>query len=160
VSTPESIVTAINQALAEGNESNMFVTLFVGVLNLTTGHFSYCNAGHNPPLVIDKNGCQKLPCDANIPGGVMSNWTFSKQEMMLEPQTTIFLYTDGLTEAEDMFHDQFQMEQVNKVIEDLQTAQVTQSEAIIGKMAEAVHFFVGGAEQSDDLTMLAIRYLP
>ena len=160
VSTPESIVTAINQALVEGNDSNMFVTLFVGVLNLATGHLSYCNAGHNAPLVIDKNGCHKLPCDANIPGGVMSNWTFSKQEMMLGSQTTIFLYTDGLTEAEDMFHGQFQMERVHKVMEDLSAAQITQSEAVVGKMAEAVHTFVGGAEQSDDLTMLAIRYLP
>lgn len=160
VSSPELIVTAISQALAEGNESNMFVTLFVGVLNLSTGHLSYCNAGHNAPLIIDKNGCQMLPCDANIPGGVMSEWTFSKQEMMLEPQTTIFLYTDGLSEAEDMFHDQFQMERVYKVFEDLLAGHITQAETVVQKMSDAVHFFVGGAEQNDDLTLLAIRYLP
>lgn len=160
VFSPETIITAISQALAEGNESNMFVTLFIGVLNLTTGHLSYCNAGHNAPLIIDKNGCQMLPCDANIPGGVMSQWTFSKQEVMLEPQTTIFLYTDGLSEAEDMFHDQFQMERVHKVMGDLQSRHITQAEAVVQKMSEAVHTFVGGAEQSDDLTMLAIRYLP
>ena len=160
VSYPEAIVTAISQALAEGNESNMFVTLFVGVLNLSTGQLSYCNAGHNAPLIIDKDGCRMLPCDANIPGGVMSQWTFSKQEMTLEPQTTIFLYTDGLSEAEDMFHDQFQMERVYKVMDDLQAGHITQAEAVVQKMSQAVHAFVGGAEQSDDLTMLAIRYLP
>jgi sigma-B regulation protein RsbU (phosphoserine phosphatase) len=155
---PEQIAYTLNEALADGNETAMFVTAFIGVLDLETGLMRYCNAGHNNPLIIGKEVCM-LDCDANLPLGVMDGVTFEKQEMVVEPQTTIFLYTDGLNEAEDIRHDQFEIERVMDLATSLVKEGQDQPTTIIQKMTEAVHVFVGEAEQSDDLTMLAIKYL-
>ena len=156
-SLPDHIVTALNEALAEGNDTNMFVTLFVGVLDLSTGDLSYCNAGHGSPLLIG-NEVTLLPCHANIALGIMPGMTFSKQEMKLDADTTIFLYTDGLNEAEDFLHSQFGLERIMKLAATLQAQGDNTPTTIVRKMDEAVRIFVGGAEQSDDLTMLAIKY--
>ena len=102
-SKPSAIVSQMNEAMADMNDSNMFVTLFVGELNLLTGRLRYCNAGHCPPLIVNPD-VNTLPVDANIPVGLVPDWTFTTQETLINPQTTIFLYTDGLTEAEDASH--------------------------------------------------------
>ena len=150
---PDRIVSTINDNMADNNE-NMFVTLFVGVLDLPTGRMRYTNAGHNAPLLIDGRGSRlgMLPIEPNLPIGVMEGWKFTLQEAIIDPQTTIFLYTDGLTEAEDIDHQQFGEERV------LATAQPLHPKELIERMATAVKDFVGNAEQSDDLTMLAIQY--
>ena len=158
---PDKIVTTINDAMADGNDSNMFVTLFVGALDLPTGRLRYCNAGHDAPYLVrytETTEVSELPCDANIPVGVMPGWKFSSQETMIDPQTTIFLYTDGLTEAENINHAQFG---ANRIINHIKSAQTPNSigpRAIISEMKDAVHAFVGDAEQSDDLTMLSVQY--
>ena len=79
--------------------------------------------------------------------------------MVIEPQTTVFLYTDGLNEAENIRHDQFDIERVMDLAASLVKEGQNQPTTMIQKMTEAVHVFVGEAEQSDDLTMLAIKYL-
>lgn len=155
---PEQIVYALNEALAEGNETNMFVTAFVGVLDLANGHLRYCNAGHDSPLLLGQ-GVDVVPCDPNLPLGVDAGWNYSLQELTMERQTTIFLYTDGLNEAENNAHVQFGTERVTNLAEELLAEDKNQPAEIIDKMAEAVRAFVGEAEQSDDLTMLAIQYL-
>jgi sigma-B regulation protein RsbU (phosphoserine phosphatase) len=135
----------------------MFATLFLGVLDLHTGVLQYCNAGHNSPLLIGGN-VRTLDCDSNIPIGVMNDWAFTRQEIQMESQSTIFLYTDGLNEAEDTMHAQFGEDRILRVLE-TQVAQGTiQPETIVTQMNEAVHRFVDNAEQSDDLTMLVIKY--
>ena len=156
-SSPDQIAVTLNEALAEGNETNMFVTLFIGVIDLATGNLSYCNAGHGSSLLIG-NEVALLPCDANLALGIMPGMTFSKQEMKLDPDTTIFLYTDGLNEAEDFLHSQFGLERIMKLADTLQAQGDNTPTTIVRKMDEAVRIFVGGAEQSDDLTMLAIKY--
>ncbi|MBO7129268.1 MAG: SpoIIE family protein phosphatase [Prevotella sp.] len=157
VSEPNVIVKALNAAVADGNETNMFVTLFLGVLDLHTGVLQYCNAGHNSPLLIGGN-VRTLDCDSNIPIGVMNDWAFTRQEIQMESQSIIFLYTDGLNEAEDTMHAQFGEDRILRVLE-TQVAQGTiQPETIVTQMNEAVHRFVDNAEQSDDLTMLVIKY--
>ena len=102
---PHHIVRALNEAMSEGNESSMFVTLFVGVLELETGLLHYCNAGHDAPLLIASGSCQELPCEPNIPVGIMPGWEFAPQVAQLQPDTTVFLYTDGLNEAENAGHE-------------------------------------------------------
>ena len=77
----------------------MFVTLFVGSLDLSTGVLQYTNAGHNAPFVITDGEPRMMPVDANIPVGIMADWSYSLQETTLSPGTILFLYTDGLTEA-------------------------------------------------------------
>ena len=156
-SEPHLIARALNDSLSESNEMNMFVTLFVGVLDLATGHLDYCNAGHDSPLLIGQ-GVAPLPCDPNLPVGVMPDWQFTLQQVTLAPQTTIFLYTDGLNEAENILHAQFGDDRIISLAETLLNRGQNKPSTIIQLMTDAVHDFVGQAEQSDDLTMLAIQY--
>ncbi len=158
MSEPNRIISELNEALAEGNDKNMFVTLFLGVLNLETGIMSYCNAGHDAPLLIGR-GVGLLTCDSNLPVGVMSGWNYTLQQASIDSQTTIFLYTDGLSEAEDIQHNQFGYQRIIQVAESLLAAGDHQPFKMINGMTNAVHTFVGKAEQSDDLTMLAIQYI-
>ena len=154
---PDRIISQMNDRMAEDNDQSMFVTLFLGVLDLPTGRLRYCNAGHNPPLLITENDFVKqkvfLPCDSNIPIGIMGGWKYTLQETTIDVNTTLFLYTDGLTEAEDMGHQLFGEERMVNAI-----PLSTTSQEIIKQMTAAVNAFTGEAEQSDDLSMLAIRY--
>lgn len=156
-SQPDSIVYALNNALTNGNENNMFVTLFVGVFDLHTGLLQYCNAGHEPPLLVGQD-VGVLPCESNLPVGVVCDFKFSQQEAKIAPQTTIFLYTDGLNEAENATHAQFGDLRIESVAKQALAEGKYQPQNIIQKMSDAVHSFVGDAEQSDDLTMLSIQY--
>lgn len=158
VAEPNVIVKALNAAVADGNDTNMFVTLFLGVLDLQTGVLQYCNAGHNSPFLIGEN-VTTLGCDPNVPIGVMDDWAFTRQEIQLEPQATIFLYTDGLNEAEDSMHAQFGESRIIRVAESQLVDGPVKPDIIVCQMEEAVHRFVDEAEQSDDLTMLAIKYI-
>jgi sigma-B regulation protein RsbU (phosphoserine phosphatase) len=157
-SMPDHIVTLINESMADMNETNMFVTLFVGVLDLPTGRLRYCNAGHDAPLLVGQ-GVGMLPVESNIPVAVMPGWKFVQQEVKLFTDTTIFLFTDGLTEAENADHAQFRMERVVQVTKDSLADKEQAPKQLIKRMSDAVHQFVGDAEQSDDLTMLAIQYI-
>ena len=151
---PARMMQTINGTSCEGNELNMFVTLFIGVLDLPTGHLRYCNAGHDAPVIV---GREALPIKANIPLGLFDDFIFEMQETKLEDGTMLFLYTDGLTEAKNSQRKQFERNRVMTVLRD--SADLS-PEQLLKKMTSEVHAFVGDAEQSDDLTMLAIRYTP
>jgi sigma-B regulation protein RsbU (phosphoserine phosphatase) len=157
VAFPERIAYTLNNALTEGNETNMFVTLFTGVLDLATGHLRYCNAGHNAPLLVGRD-VGELPCQPNLPLGILAEFQFEAQEVDLDPDTTIFLFTDGLNEAENACHEQFGDERIAEVANRLLAKHEHQPINITYEMYQAVRDFVNGAEQSDDLTMLAIQY--
>ena len=157
-SMPDRIITIMNKTIADMNKNNMFVTLFVGVLDLPTGRLHYSNAGHDAPLLVGA-GVGELPCDPNIPVGFMPDWKYTLQEAQIFTGTTIFLFTDGLTEAMDADKNLFQMERVNEVATKALAQQQQEPQQLINKMTEAVHHFVGDAEQSDDLTMMAIQYI-
>ncbi len=157
-SLPNLIVNTINRTIADMNKMNMFVTLFVGVLDLPTGCLHYCNAGHDAPLLVGA-GVGELPCDSNIPVGFMPEWEYSLQEAEIYTGTTILLFTDGLTEAMNADNAEFQMERINDVAVKALSQQQHEPHQLIARMTEAVHQFVGDAEQSDDLTMMAIQYI-
>ena len=157
-SMPDRIVATLNATMADMNETNMFVTLFVGVLDLPTGRMRYCNAGHDAPLLVGQ-GVGMLPCDSNIPAGFMPSWKYTLQETQIFTGTTIFLFTDGLTEAMDSTHALFKMERVNEVAKQALANHQEEPRQLIAVMTDAVHQFVGDAEQSDDLTMMAIQYI-
>ena len=147
---PSQIVQTMNEAISEGNDSNMFVTLFVGVLDLQTGRLRYCNAAHNAPYVQGA----LLPCTPNLPVGAMPDWNFTEQDIEMAPGSILFLYTDGLTEAENAQQQLFGEQRVTDVISLFEGS----PQELIETMTDAVHQFVGDTEQSDDLTMLAIKY--
>ena len=157
-SKPDRIVSVMNQMIADMNKTNMFVALFVGVLDLPTGMLHYSNAGHDAPLLVGA-GVGELPCDSNIPVGVMPDWDYTLQEAQIYTNTTIFLFTDGLTEATSADFKLFDMERVNDVAVKALAQQQQEPQQLISLMTEAVHQFVGDAEQSDDLTMMAIQYI-
>ena len=157
-SMPDRILTTMNKTIADMNNTFMFVTLFVGVLDLPTGRLYYCNAGHDAPLLVGA-GVGELPCDTNIPVGFKPSWKYSLQEAQIFTGTTIFLFTDGLTEAVGGNKTMFQMERVNEVAAQALSRGQQDPRQLISLMTDAVHQFVGDAEQSDDLTMMAIQYI-
>ena len=154
---PDRIMAQMNDSMAEMNDSNMFVTFFLGVLDLPTGRLRYSNAGHDAPLLVGA-GVGRLPVESNIPLGVMPGWKFEAQEAMVNPHTTIFLYTDGLTEAEKAAHEQFGYERLLEVARRELAAGRQSPQQLIDSMSDAVRQFVQDAEKSDDLTMLAVQY--
>ena len=157
-STPDYIVSQMNHNLTEDNKSHMFVTLFVGILDLTSGLLRYCNAGHEDPIIVNRE-TRLLPINRIFPVGAVAGTPYQTQAIVMEPQTTIFLYTDGVTEAmtadKKMFGRQQILDEINRAIQAGQVA----PKALIERMTAAVQTFVGDTEQSDDLTMLAINYL-
>ena len=156
-STPDRILSQINDSVSDINDENMFATLLVGTLDLPTGRLHYSNAGHCPPLLIG-SGVGYLPLDANIPVGLLKGWRYNAQYVMIEPQTTLFLYTDGLTEAEKEDYEQFGKDRMFETAETLLEKGQHSPKQTIERMTEAVNRFVGDNEKSDDLTMLAIQY--
>ena len=158
-SMPHRIMMTMNSTIADLNKTNMFVTLFVGVLHLPTGTLHYCNAGHDAPLLISPDGISTLPCDSNIPVGFMPSWQYTLQESPIAPGTTIFLFTDGLAEAMNSHYAEFQLERIHDVASQALAHGSYEPRPLISQMSTAVRQFVGEAEQSDDLTMMAIQYL-
>lgn len=155
-SRPAAIMDSLNNSLATNNESLMFVTLFFGILD-QSGHLTYCNAGHDAPIVLNPDGTEEyLPVDANVAAGVMPDYAFTQQEAQLKPGSVLFLYTDGLTEAENASHELFGMDRTFQSAKDAMGSTPTE---FVQKVTGAVHAFVNGADQSDDLTMMAIKYL-
>ena len=160
--SPAKIVGAMNDSMAEKNENSMFVTFFCGVLDLVTGQLRYCNAGHNPAIRIGGNespivvgtSVSCLPVESNIPLGLDTGYPFKEQETFLNYDDSIFLYTDGVTEAENVTFDLFGEEHLKATLGTKRDAH-----GYIDATRTAVNEFVGDAPQNDDITILVIRYL-
>ncbi len=150
---PVEIVTQMNNSMSDMNESNMFVTLFCGVLDLKTGVLEYCNAGHNSPLIFTDN-IAKLPVEPNLPLGIVQDFTYKGQSIEIKHDDALCLYTDGVTEAENIHHELFGDARLEAVLHQRRSA-MDHLKAI----KTAVTEFVGEAPQSDDITLLFIHYL-
>ncbi len=158
-SNPARIMQALNEIGCQRNEQNMFVTSIIGVLDLPTGKLRYCNAGHEKPFVIGKE-VKPLPAKPHLPLGVMDDVIYTAQETLLQPGESLFLYTDGLTEAMNESHELFGVKRIEKGLQDCIKNESIAPEKLIQTMTNRVNAFVDGAEQSDDLTLLAIQYTP
>lgn len=152
---PAAIVSEMNKALTEQNSENMFLTLFLGVLDCKTGRLDYCNAGHNAPVLMTNGQWQMVEVVANLPLGVESDFEYTMQTAQMACNDLLFLYTDGLTEAENASYEQYGEQ---RMLQSLSAMTDTRPREIIDGMQNNVEVFVDGAQQSDDLTMLAIRY--
>ena len=147
--TPEMIATRLNHALVENNDQGMFVTMFIGLINLKSGHMEFCNAGHNPPLLDG----QYMEVEPNAPIGLWEDLVYEGEEVDNMHGKTLFVYTDGISEAENSRKEQFGDERLQALLQqDLGSARQT-SETI----HKAVEDFVGEAEPSDDLTKMCIK---
>jgi serine phosphatase RsbU (regulator of sigma subunit) len=154
---PEEICTRMNNALSgEDNERCMFVTFFIGLLDLPTGHLIYCNAGHNNPVidVADSRGdFLGGESKSNMPIGVMPGTPYKGGEIDSIKGRPLFIYTDGLNEAENNERQLFSNE---KMLDILQKTDAENARQLIESMAAEVEKHRDGAEPSDDLTMMAI----
>ena len=154
-SDPARIVSHMNEVITDNNEAMLFVTFFIGVLDLPTGRLRYCNGGHNAPLTINGDEVHFLNVTPNLPIGIDATWKYQAQETMMPNGASIFLYTDGLSEAENKQHTLYGDEQI---AETLRYAPNCSPQELIALMNDDVTRHADGAEQSDDLTMLCVRY--
>ena len=154
---PAEICTRINEALSgEDNEQGMFVTMFIGLLDLKTGHLDFCNAGHNPPVLIKPDKAEFLDMQPNAPIGLWPGLEFEGEELESIMNIPFFVYSDGLNEAENRQQKQFSDERLLNI---LQTIPFESSQQTIELLEAEVEKHRDGAEPSDDLTMLCVRLL-
>ena len=152
---PEQIMEALNTAISDNNPDIMFITMFLGIMDLSTGEIRYCNAGHNPPIVIRNGHAEFLDTEPSLLLGVDPAAQYSANELTLSPGDTFFLYTDGLTEAENIQKELFGE---RRPLETVATFNTLTAEEQVERMRQAVKKFADHAEQSDDLTLLSIRF--
>ena len=152
---PARILGELNREACRNNATGTFVTLFLGVLDLSTGRLRYCNAGHDRPVLVG-DSVEELPALANVPVGAFDDVTYQEQEAMVAPGTLLFLYTDGVTESMDADRRQYGRERLLGAL----SACPRKPDVLVRTIEAGVRAFAGEAEQSDDLTMLAIHYHP
>jgi len=146
----------VNNLLCNESVSSMFVTVFYGILNTKTGVLEYANAGHNPPYLLrNNNQIEKLESAGDIVLGCFDGMKFSSRKVQLNQNDGILLYTDGVTEAFNKEEEEYGDERLEKLLPSLQPLAVSE---IVAGVSEDVNLFVQGFEQSDDITLLALKY--
>ena len=154
--TPGEILTSVNEQLCRDNPLKMFVTLWLGILELSTGRLACANAGHEFPIIRQTGDVYRIYEDKHeIIMGIMKKAIYSGYEIRLKPGAKVFVYTDGLAEANNELEEQFGME---RIVEVLNNAPDGSPRELLENMHRAVDTFVGSAKQYDDLTMLCIEY--
>jgi PAS domain S-box-containing protein len=154
---PASILTHVNDELSQDNKSSMFVTVFLGVINVKSGEIVYTNAGHNPPFIRRHDGTlEKVDAFHGPVIGAMPGLPYQQDSDTLHPGDIILLYTDGVTEAFSEDEQLFSEERLESL---LQSESLDSAESIVTGTIEEVARFSGEAEQSDDITLLAVQYL-
>lgn len=152
---PDQILFSVNNILAADNDSCMFTTAFCAILDTRTGEVRFANAGHNPPLILDSRGIRYLAPKAGFVLGPMADTTYETEQLTLQPGDTLFLYTDGVTEAKNR-QDELYGEQ--RLLDALQQSPHQDLAQMIHHIRDEVTRHSNGAPQSDDITMVAITY--
>jgi sigma-B regulation protein RsbU (phosphoserine phosphatase) len=154
--SPAEVLEKVNKEICENNQMEMFVTVWLGVLELSTGRVVAANAGHEYPVIGHADGKYELIKDKHgfVIGG-MEGMKYKDYELKLEPGDKIFVYTDGVPEAENTKEEMFGTE---RMLEVLNSEDYVPVEELLRNVRKAVNEFADGAEQFDDLTMLAVEY--
>ena len=148
-------LTEVNRLLCNSSADYMFVTVFYAVLNTKTGLVTYCNAGHNPPHIVRAGGTiEKLPMDGNFMVGAFADEEYMEKTLQLEHGDTLVMFTDGVTEAMDSSFKAFGKDRLDVI---LSTTTDQSSQEIVEAVKAGIADFVGGADQSDDITMLVLK---
>ena len=153
---PAEICTRMNDALSgKDNENGMFVTLWLGLVDLKTGHLDYCNAGHNPPVIVggDHHG-DFLEMIANAPIGLWPELEYEGEEIDSIKNRLLFIYTDGLNEAENPQQEQFGDD---RLLNALRLTPFETPQQVIESLKQEVEVFRNGAEPNDDFTMMCVK---
>jgi serine phosphatase RsbU (regulator of sigma subunit) len=154
---PEQCLREVNRALVREKASTMYATCFYGILNTRTGVFQFCNGGHNAPLLLRATGViepARVFENGGLPIGLFDGPAYAGGTVMLEPGDALFLYTDGVTEANNAALDDFSDARLAEVI---QSSTALSCVEMIESVSRQVAAFVAGAPQSDDITMVALR---
>ena len=152
----EEVFTLANEKLCEGNDAGMFVTAWMGILNIRNGKVLFANAGHNHPLVKHSDGTfEYLKSRAGFVLAGMEGVRYRKNELVLEPGDAIYLYTDGVTEATDLNEELYGEDRLHSILEKYKDETM---EVICSEIKKDVDLFAGEAPQFDDITMLALKY--
>jgi sigma-B regulation protein RsbU (phosphoserine phosphatase) len=152
---PDQILSRVNNELARENDSCMFVTSFLGILDTETGELTYANGGHNPPLHLRRDGVARLPASGSLMVGAMEDAPYRADRLLLQPGDSLFLHTDGVNEAMNANQEIFSDERLQCTLSDLNGRPV--KEVVYRVMAD-IRSFTGDAPQSDDITMMMIQY--
>jgi serine phosphatase RsbU (regulator of sigma subunit) len=153
--SPAGILRQVNEGLAEDNESAMFVTLFIGILNFKTGELVFSNAGHNPPLILKPDGqCRYLTLPDCLVLGVMTEAEYRDDSVLLERGDMIVTYTDGVTEAMSVRRELYSEERLQ---ETLASASGSSVEEAVEGIISSVRVHATGAPQSDDIAVMAVK---
>ncbi len=153
---PAKVLQFVNDELAEENDSCMFVTLFCGIFNIRTGELTYTNAGHDAPLIVRKDeAIAPLALTKSVALGVMEGINYTNSQIQLLPEDMLLLYTDGVTEAMSPTQKQFGLHRLYTVLEGNNTVN-----SLVTKVSQAVKEHAGDAEQSDDITIMALQWTP
>lgn len=156
VSTADAILNGINRSLSSNNPSLMFVTVFLGILNIQTGEVEYGNGGHNPPYVISpKAGLRQIATTGDMALGVVEDFSYHPKKIVLEKDDSIFLYTDGVTEA---MNEQQEMFTEERMVQELKAMRDEQHERVLEGMLEILKNYSRNVEQADDITMMMIKF--
>ena len=163
--SPKTIMEDMNHVLSENNPSLMFVTAFIGRLNVPTGELLYCNAAHCKPIKVRRSEVRGLEVVPNIPLGYDGNFLFAQQGALLDEGDSIVLYTDGITEVRNEKREMLGFERWSKIVRNIEfldepsskaERRVERSSHVENLLAE-VKTFIGKAEQTDDITLMTIR---
>jgi phosphoserine phosphatase RsbU/P len=155
--SPDNVLSEVNNMLFDETPSNMFVTVFYGVLDIRNGAFQYSNGGHNPPYLISADGnIVQLEKIGGMSLGAIKNTEYQSGILMIKPDDTLFFYTDGVTEAFNLNEEEFQEK---RLVDSLQNNHTLSAENLVNKIISNVQTFTNGIEQSDDITCLAFKYL-
>ena len=164
---PEVIATKLNDTMSANNENAVFVTMFIGIIDLKTGSLDYCNCGHNSPVYGERRMHTSqtvfsfLDVESNVPIGLWPDYTFVGGHLDDIRGNSLFVYTDGVNEAENRMKEQFGEKRMLRVLREStqpfgERTPKTRSHFLIDEMKCALDAFVDSAEQSDDLTMLCV----
>ncbi len=153
--TPDAVLSRVNEDLAMDNPSVMFVTLFLGILDIRTGELSYANGGHNPPYILRAGGeIEPMEMTGGVALGVVENFVFQSRTVQLQTGDALFLYTDGVTEAMNREDELFGEERLVRDLERLRDAPMRE---LIEGVMQSVQAFSSGVPQTDDITMMRLQ---
>lgn len=153
--TPAEILKLVNKTIYESNDSKMFVTCFLAIINTETGEMKYANAGHNPPIVGQKQNYHFLKCDSGFILGALKDALVMDEEATLNNGDTITLYTDGITEAMNGNREQYGEKRLLELFNKKDYSCLVE---LHHELKDDVEKFVNGAEQSDDMTFITVKY--
>ena len=155
--SPAECIAYSNKLLAAESVDCMFVTVFYGIINISTGEINYCNAGHNPPYVLKHDGkVEPLPTMGDCMVGAIDGLPYHEATLQLEKGDALVMYTDGVTEAMNIDYQQFGEERLEETLEDVA---MHNCQEMVDAIKSDVAAFAGEAEQSDDITVLTLKRL-